>query len=216
MSDDGLIDLIRREAATAAAMRHWTGTVVVTSYDPKRHSIKGILVPHEIETGDIPIGAGGIGNGYGDLIGPKVGSAEALDGDQFSVQFDAGNTNTLIATHRIFSDQDVPPQVQSGEMLRQHSTGTKVFFDKDGQATVEHGPSQNTIVFGTDTSITTTHKPSGSNFQIDKDGNHIHDAKGKSVTFKNTGAGVMIDNLTVSGNSTLNTGTIGAIPIAHI
>ncbi len=212
MSDDGLIDLIRREAATAAAMRHWTGTVVVTSYDSKKHAIKGMLVPHEIETGWIPISTDHIGNGFGNLAGPKVGSPDALDGDQFHVQFDAGNTNTLTATHRIFSEQDVPPQVQSGEILSQHQTGTKVFMDKDGQAIVEHGPSGNTIVMATDKSITVTHAPTGSNLQIDKDGNHIHDPKGKQHVFK--GNAVFQQSVNVSGAATLASGTLGGLPIA--
>ncbi len=77
---DGLIDLIRREAAIVSSMRHWKGTVVVTGYDPKKHALKGILVPHEVETTWIPIGSGAIGSGFGDLIGPKVGSPRIWTG----------------------------------------------------------------------------------------------------------------------------------------
>ncbi len=131
---DGLIDLIRREAAIVSSMRHWKGTVVVTGYDPKKHALKGILVPHEVETTWIPIGSGAIGSGFGDLIGPKVGSPTELDGDQFNVEFDAGDPNTLIATHRIFSDKDVPPAVQSGEMMRRHQLGQQLFFNQAGDA----------------------------------------------------------------------------------
>ena len=134
MSGDGLIELIRREATIIAAMRQWTGTVVATSYDPTKHAIKGVLVPHEVETGWIPIGVGAIGSGSGDLMGPKVGSADALDGDQFNVQFDAGDPNTLIATHRIFSDTDVPPQVQAGEMMRRHALSQQLYFNAAGDA----------------------------------------------------------------------------------
>ena len=131
---DGLLDIIRDEVATVASMRNWKGTVVVTGYDPIKHAVKGILVPHEVETGWIPIGTGAIGSGYGDAIGPKVGTADQLDGDQFNVEFDNGDANTPIATHRIFSDTDAPPQVQAGEMIRRHEMGQQLFFNQAGDA----------------------------------------------------------------------------------
>ena len=180
---DGWMDIIRDEIATVASMRNWKGTVVATSYDPTKHAIRGVLVPHEVETGWIPIGTGAIGNGYGDLMGPKVGSADTLDGDQFNVEFDSGDPNTPIATHRIFSDVDVPPQVQSGEMLRQHSTGTKVFLAQDGSATMQHGPTQASVV-------------------IDKDGNITHDAKGQNVTVQTSGQGNVA--VTTSGQGSVS------------
>ncbi len=134
--DDGFIDLIRREAAIIVAQRQFKGTVVVTAYDKRKHALKGMLVPYMVETGWIPIGAGAIGNGSGDLMAPKVGSADALDGDQFAVQFDTGDTNTIVATHRIFSDADAPPQIEAGEMMRRHQDGQQLYFDKDGNATL--------------------------------------------------------------------------------
>ena len=103
---DAWLDIIRDEVATVSSMRNWKGTVVVTSYDPTKHAIKGILVPHEVETGWIPLGSGMIGNGYGDVMAPKAGSATDLDGDQFNVEYDNGDPNTPIATHRIFSEAD--------------------------------------------------------------------------------------------------------------
>ena len=171
---DGWLDIIRDEVATVASMRNWKGTVVATSYDPKKHAIKGILVPHEVETGWIPIGVGAIGNGYGDVMGPKTGDPEKLDGDQFNIEFDTGDPNTPIATHRIFSDVDVPPEVKPGEMLRQHSTGTHVFLAEDGSVAMLHGPSKSTIT-------------------IDKDGNHVHDTKGKHYTVTTGGGDYSVD-----------------------
>lgn len=136
MSFDGLLNVMRREAAVAVASREFRGTLVVTAYNPKTYAVKGIIVPHEIESGWVQITGDHIGKGFGNLAGPKVGSADALDGDQFAIEFDRGDPNTLVATHRIFSDQDKPPVVQSGEMLLQHESGNKVFFAADKSVTV--------------------------------------------------------------------------------
>lgn len=148
---DGLLDIIRDEVATVSSMRNWKGTVLVTGYDPKKHAIKGILVPHEVETGWIPIGSSSIGNGYGDAMGPKVGDPQKLDGDQFNVEFDNGDPNTPIATHRIFSDTDVPPTVQAGEMMRRHEKGQQLFFNQAGDA-----------ILSRDDGSKTAHKADGS------------------------------------------------------
>ncbi len=123
-------------------------------------------------------------------MGPKVGSPTQLDGDQFNVEFDNGDPNTPIATHRIFSDVDVPPQVQSGEMLRQHSSGTKVFLAQDGSATMLHGPTQASVV-------------------IDKDGNITHDGKGQNVTVVTSGSGSVSVTSGDQGTLSVNAGKGG-------
>ena len=131
MSYHDLQDVMRAYAAQAVAARQFKGTLVTTGYNPQTHAVKGILVPHGIETGWIPIAAVHAGNNYGIACGPKVGDAQALDGDQYDIEFDFGDPNTIVARHRQFSTPDSPPQVQSGEMVVMHESGNKIFFAQD-------------------------------------------------------------------------------------
>jgi len=170
---DDFLDLIRREAQHAIAGRQYKGTLVATSYNPKTHAIKGILVPSEVETGWIPIATQHAGDGYGVMSGPNVGSAENLDGDVFDIEFENGDPNTPIAKHKHFSAADNPPQVQAGELLVKHQTGGSTYFKADG-------------------TIVTTHKDGGQ-MTFDADGNHTLDTKGKTVTVKSSGGAININ-----------------------
>lgn len=166
-----LFDYVRREAQNAVAMREMKGTLLCTAYNPKTHAIKGILMPHEVETGWVPISVAGAGNGFGVLVGPKVGdaskAADGFDGDVFDVEFDGGDPNTPVAKLKHFSATQTPPEVQSGEILIKHEKGGSRLYAADG-------------------SITDTH-PSGATITWDKDGNHIHDNRGKDITVKTAG-----------------------------
>lgn len=162
------LDIVRREAQQIVASRQWKGSVVATSYDPKTHSIKGIHMPSEVETGWIPLSAIQAGDGYGVMAGPTVGSAEKLDGDVFDLDFENGDPNWPIARHKHFSNSDNPPEVKSGEVLVKSQAGGSTHFKQDK-------------------SIRTTHADGGY-VEIDKDGNHIHDTNNKNVTI-NAGSG---------------------------
>ena len=194
---DELLNHVRRICQEVVGRQQTKATLVCTAYNPATHAVKGIIQPHGIESGWIPVAAIHVGKGFGILVGPRVGSADALDGQVFDIHPDLGDPDTWVAHHRQFSAADQPPMVQSGEMLLQHESGTRTFFDKDGQLTHMHGPSGNTFVFANDKSITVTHKDSGSMIQIDKDGNHVHDPKGKSITIKGA-------TIALTGNATLN------------
>ena len=198
MSYDGLVNIMRREAQNVyQAFNLPTTFGSVTAYNPKTHAVKVILHPTGIESGWIPLGTQHATNNGGVAVGPKVGSADALDGDQVLVAFMGNDPNSPVVTQRFYSDSDPPPLVQPGEVVVQHSSGTRVFLDQDGQLIHEHGPSGNTITLAKDNSITLTHKATGSTIQIDKDGNHVHDTKGKGLTIK-------ADTLAFEGNATLN------------
>ena len=45
-------------------------------------------------------------------------------------------------THRLFSDKEKPPPVQSGEILVKHQTGGSFYFDKNGKVTITGGKGQ--------------------------------------------------------------------------
>jgi phage baseplate assembly protein gpV len=118
------LDILRREAGVVAGQRRAKSTLVVTSYNPNKHAVKGTLQPYGVETGWIPVGAIGVGSNYGVLVGPNIG-------DQFSVEFENGDPNSPIATHRLFSSQDTPPVVQSGEILIMSAFSHKITLTKD-------------------------------------------------------------------------------------
>lgn len=176
---DQIVDVIRREVAMQIAQRQVKGTLVCTSYDPDKHAIKGMLMPHRVETGWIPIGSHHIGNGFGMLVGPKPGSAEKLDGDQFDIVFDQGDPNTPIAALRLFSAKDKPPRVESGEMLLRHESGNSFLFDKNKEITIRHhkGGTQH---WDKDGKVTITTKDQ--DFTVDA-GKGSHTFKAKGHTF---------------------------------
>ena len=130
------VHYIRRIAQEVVGRSQFKGTMICTAYNPKTHAVKGIIQPHGIESGWVPIATMHAGNGFGMLAGPRVGSAGKLDGQAFDVSFDQGDPDTLVAHHRQFSSSDQPPEVQSGEMLFQHESGNKFFFAADKSVTV--------------------------------------------------------------------------------
>ena len=180
---DDFINIIRREIANAIHSTARGSTLLsVTAYNPATHAVKGIFQPHGVESNWMAIATPHATANGGVAVGPKVGSADKLDGDQMVVSFIGGDTDMPIAMGRLYSSAAPPLVVQEGEAVLQHASGTHVFLDKNGQMTALHGPSGNTFVMAKDNSLTMTHKASGSTIQIDKDGNHVHDTKGKALT----------------------------------
>lgn len=102
----------------------------VSSYDKKTHSVKVMLQPESRESNWIPIAVQHAGDGYGILIGPEIG-------DQMEISFHHNDPSTARATGRYHSEKDRPPQVESGEVLVKHKSGTSIFIDKDGNLRIE-------------------------------------------------------------------------------
>ncbi|MFH7191284.1 hypothetical protein ACHWGL_30750, partial [Klebsiella pneumoniae] len=94
---EDFLNVIRREAQHAVGGRQFKQSLVVTSYNPNTHSVKGILVPSEVESGWVPIAVQHAGDGFGIMSGPNAGTAEKLDGDVFDIEFENGDPNTPIA-----------------------------------------------------------------------------------------------------------------------
>ncbi len=200
MSTPKWLDIIRREALHVHFHGQTKSTVICTSYNPKTHAIKGILVPHGVETGWIPIGVAHAGNGYGILVGPKAGDPQKLDGDQFDVEFEFGDPNTPIARHRLFSTPDAPPEVQSGEILIQHDDGSKFFFAKDKSLTILHGVKNGSIVFDPKGNITMDSKNQNITVQSGT-GSQTFTAKSQTFTAQNIS---LNGQIAVDGNITQN------------
>ena len=128
-----LVHHIRRIAQEVVGRTQFKGTLVTTGYNPDLHAVKGMIMPHGIESGWVPIATVHTGENCGIVCGPNVGSAEALDGTVFAVHFDGGDPDTMVASGQHFSNASKPPRVESGELAMQHASGTRVFLDKDGQ-----------------------------------------------------------------------------------
>jgi phage baseplate assembly protein gpV len=141
MSIDDLTNAIRREVERQLAGRYNTRTGLVTSYDPKTHSAKVMLKPDNTETGWLPIRTDHIGNGFGILVGPTPGDGKKT-GDQVEVTFTEGDLEQGRVMHRVHSDTERPPPVESGEILVKHEKGGSLFWSKDGKITITGGKGQ--------------------------------------------------------------------------
>ena len=135
MMDDWL-EIARRESGITSGSRARALTLIVTSYNPTAHSIKGIIQPHGVATGWIPIGITHAGPNFGHVVGPKAGDPMKLDGDQFSIEFENADSNTPIARHRLSSNADTPPTVQTGEVAIVSQFNHNILMKKDGSFTV--------------------------------------------------------------------------------
>lgn len=148
MELDDFLDVVRREAGVGVSQREKKGTLVATSYNPKTHAIKGIIQPHGVETGWIPMSTPFIGNNFGIVTGPTVGQPQGADGagqkkgggdttsqtlgDQFEIAFEGGDPNTPVARNRLYSDKDKPPVVESGEVAVVSKFNAGIKMNKDG------------------------------------------------------------------------------------
>lgn len=171
MSDaaiDDLLNIMRREAGRGDSLRKHSQTLLVSSYDPKAHAIKGTYQPDGKESGWVPIGTSQIGGGYGLAIGPKVG-------DQFEIAFRGGDVESPYVVGRLYSDKDVPPKVESGEAKLRHESGSQIFLNKDGE-------------------VLLTQKD-GAHVNLTKDGAvEIGDKKGNKVRMNGTTAEVTLQD----------------------
>ena len=123
MSD--LADYIHNEIARALASHPGIKAAEVSAYDPKRHAIKAMLHPDEIETGWFPMHTSHVGNGFGVAMGPNLG-------DQIVVGFIGGNMNSPVHLGRLHSDKEQPPVAQAGEMVIQHGNGALIKITSAG------------------------------------------------------------------------------------
>lgn len=172
--DDNWLDIIRREAAIVAAGHHVEPSILVaTGYDPDKHAVKGILQPHGVETGWVALPTMHVGNGWGIAVGPQIGTAEDLKGDQFHVAFLNGDPNTPIAVgrHYVVDKDNKPPRVKSGEIIIKHEKGMTLFMNEDGDTTYTGSRGQSIFFDHNDNAVYTGAK--GQTITKDSDGNLV-------------------------------------------
>jgi phage baseplate assembly protein gpV len=140
-TSDDLMNAVRREIERQLNGRYNTRVGLVTAYDPNTHSAKVMIKPDNTETGWVPNITSHIGNGFGILSGLTPGDGKAT-GDQVVVLFQEGDLEQGGIVHRLFSDKEKPPPVQSGEILVKHEKGGSFYFDKNGKITITGGKGQ--------------------------------------------------------------------------
>jgi phage baseplate assembly protein gpV len=158
--------------------RWWAGRYterhgIVSAYDPKNYLAKVTFQPEGQESGWLPIETGHIGDGYGIAIGLQPGAAgmgadgtagsaqgsgqQGNQGDQVIVRYQEGDIESGKIVQRVHSDEDKPPEVQSGELViwckfqksgggtpdsadgGQGGDGQKFWMKKDGSTYWEDG-----------------------------------------------------------------------------
>lgn len=102
---------------------------IVTSWDADNHLAKVTLQPEGHELGWVTVRVNHVGNGWGMVVGLS-------DGDQVTLEPQAGDANTFEVTGVVHSDDDKPPRVESGEIYIRHKDGASIKFDKSGGATL--------------------------------------------------------------------------------
>lgn len=120
-----LQNAMTQRAMLAAAQKISRMHGLVKSYDPGTYSVKVALQPSGTLTGWIPIETHAIGNGWGVAYGPAVG-------DQAIVDFADGDPESATVSGFIYSDQDRPPPVPSGELWTIHKSTSLLKFHNDG------------------------------------------------------------------------------------
>lgn len=77
-----------------------------------------------LQTGWIPVGSPWVGNGFGFIAPPNLN-------DLVLLLFAEGDSQNPIAAIRIFNDEDVAPNVPSGECWLLHKSGSFIKFTND-------------------------------------------------------------------------------------
>jgi len=137
---------------------------LVTSYDPKKHLAKVTFQPSGQESGWLPIETGHIGEGFGIAVGLTPGDGKT-SGDQVVIRYHGNDVESGKIVQRVHSDNQKPPEVQSGEMVLwtkfQKSgggkesadggiggDGQKIYLKKDGTITFTDGNGATLVMDG--------------------------------------------------------------------
>lgn len=134
MSD--LVNLMAR--VVGQFMQRWARDkhLIVTSYNPVTHSVKGTLMPEGIMSGWIPIRvAGASSQGISHVVAPSIG-------DQANIAYAEGDPEAAHVTGFSHNDIDQPPMAACGTMIVKHNpsgvlqamSGTGHVFAAPGQS----------------------------------------------------------------------------------
>ncbi len=121
---------VRQQAQMAGNGMAWPRLATISSYDASNHAVKVTIQPVDPVVGPIdsnwmPLGAIGIGNGWGIAVGPQIG-------DQVMVVYEGGDFSSGVIVARIFSVAQQAPAVPSGEIWAIHKAGALLKFHNNG------------------------------------------------------------------------------------
>src|SRR5664280_1918262 len=92
---------MRLQALRASSWRTETRVGIVQNYNQNNYSVKVSLLPDGILTGNIPLAALWVGNGWGMYCAPSIG-------DQVSVSFFEGSSEAAYAELRFYNNLNRP------------------------------------------------------------------------------------------------------------
>jgi phage baseplate assembly protein gpV len=118
----------------------------ISSYDASSHAVKVIDQPVDPEVGEVesnwmPLGAIGIGNGWGVAVGPQIN-------DQVLVVYENGDFSSGTIVARVFSVAQQAIAVPSGEIWAVHQTGSFIKMVTSGDIDVSTAGNLNATVAG--------------------------------------------------------------------
>ena len=122
---DELWNRVRLEVARALAGRADPRLCIVSSYDPQNYAAKVLVQPENVETGWLPVLSPWIGNGWGLYAPPTAG-------DQVLVLFQENDQEVGLVLPRLYSNQQRPLAVESGEFWLVHQSGSFVKLTNAG------------------------------------------------------------------------------------
>lgn len=128
-----LANTIRSHAEAAAGRIAKPIMATISSYNASTHSVKvtiqGVGDSDFPESGWMPLGAAGVGNGFGVLSAPNIG-------DMVMIGFTDGSNSAPKIIGRFFSNVNVPPKVPAGETWIVHKSGPLMKFHNDGSVEI--------------------------------------------------------------------------------
>ena len=127
--NQGLQNIMRREAARQGTGRSLPRRGTISSYDPAKYAAKVIVQPEGYETGFIPIGSDWVGNGWGLFAGPTPG-------DEVEINYQEGGKNAPYIGKRFYGNLAQPLPVPSGEFWLVHKSGSFLKFKNDGSVSL--------------------------------------------------------------------------------
>ena len=127
--NSALANAIRQQALMAMNQFSQPRHAIISSYDPNRHAVKVTLYPENVISNWMPLGAIGIGNGWGVAVAPALG-------DQVLVIYEGGDFSSGTIVARIFSIAQQAPVIPSGEIWMIHKSGSYLKFTNDTAVTL--------------------------------------------------------------------------------
>lgn len=125
-------NVMRQHALAITNLRSHARVGTISGYDPNKQCVKVLLQPEAQETGWIPLGSLWVGNGWGMVCAPTLGS-------QVEVTFVDGHPEAGSANLRFFSNKETGPAAPAGEFWLVHKNGQSIKLTNDGKLAIDDG-----------------------------------------------------------------------------